>query len=65
MGDFDGADIQKSYALAQGKDAETVTIASRLHHIARKLQSQTKTVPPPDFNIAPAKYPSITSGLTQ
>ena len=30
-----------------------------------KLQAQTNTAPPSGFNIAPDKYSSITSGLTQ
>ena len=65
MGNFDEAYLQKSYARAQGKDDETVTIVSRSRQIGRKLKIQKNTAPPPGFNIAPSKYSSITSGLTQ
>ena len=65
MVNFDDEDLQKAYAWAQGKDDETVTIASRSRQIVRKLQAQTKTVPLPGFNISPAEDPSIISGLTQ
>ena len=65
MVNFDEADLQKAYAQAQVKDDETVTIARRSRYIGRKLQAQTKTAPPPGFNIAPDEYPSITSRLTQ
>ena len=58
MRNFDKADLQKYYARAQVKYDETVTIA-------RKIQSQTNTAPPPGFNIASVEEPSITSGLTQ
>ena len=64
LGNFDEADIQKSYAWAQGKDDETVTIASRSNHIGKKLQAQTKTASLTGLNIAPFEYPFITSGLT-
>ena len=65
MGNFDEADLQKSYTREQDKDDETVTIVSRSCQIGRKLQAQTKTAPPSGFNIVPAEYSSITSGLTQ
>ena len=65
MGNFDEADLQKLYAQSQGKDDETVTIASRLWQIRRKLQAHTKTAPPPGLNISPAEDLSITSGLTK
>ena len=65
MGKFDKADIQKTYAWAQGKDYEKVIIASILCQIRRKLQEQTNTYSPPGFNISPQKYLSITSGLTE
>ena len=65
MDNFDEADVQKAYAQAQGKDDETVTLSSRLKQIGRKIQTRTKTAHLPGFNIAPAEYPSITSGLTQ
>ena len=54
------ADLQKSYAQAQGKDDETVTIASISRQIVRKIKAWTKIDPPLGFNIAPAEYPSIT-----
>ena len=65
MGNFDEADLQKTYARAQGKDDKTATIASISRQIGRKLQAHTQILSPPGLNIAPAKYPSITSGLTQ
>ena len=65
LGSFDEEDLQKAYTTKQDKYDETVTIASRSHQIGRKLQSQTKTEPPPGLNIAPNYYPSTTSGLTQ
>ena len=65
MGRFDEACIRKSYARVQGKYAETVTFASIKHQIGRKLQARTKTSSPSGFNIAPAKYLSVMSGLTQ
>ena len=65
MGNIDEADLQKAYTRVQGKDDETVTIASISHQIGRKLQTRTKTAPPPGFNITPAKDPYITSGLTK
>ena len=65
MGNFDESDVQKAYAWAEGKNEKTVTIASILRHIVRKIQAQTKTVSPPGIKIAPDKYLSITSGLTQ
>ena len=65
MGNFDKADLQKDYYWAQGKDDEKVTIASISHQIGRKLQARTKIASTPCLNITPAKYPSITSGLTQ
>ena len=60
---FDEADIQKSYSQSQGKGDEIFTIASRSHQIGRELQAQTKTASPPDLNIAPDEYTSITSGI--
>ena len=65
MGNFDGTDIQKSYTQAQGKDDETVKIASRSRRIGRKPQAWKKTASTPGLNIVPAKYPSTTSGITQ
>ena len=65
MGNFDEADIQKSQTRAQGKDNETVTISSISIQIGRKLKARTNTAYPPGINIAPAKYPSTTSLLTQ
>ena len=64
MGDFDEADLQKYYALAQIKDDETVTIAGISRQIGRKIQASTNTAPPPGFNIGTAEDPSITSGRT-
>ena len=58
LGSFDEEDLQKAYTTKQDKYDETVTIA-------RKIQSQTNTAPPPGFNIASVEEPSITSGLTQ
>ena len=65
MGNFDEGDIQKDYVRAQGKYNETVIISSISCHIGRKLQARTNKVPPPGFNIEPAKDPSMKSGLTQ
>ena len=65
MGNSDKLDFHKAYRRAQVKDDETVTIASRLSKIGRKPQAQKKTVSIPGLNIAPAKDPSIISGLTQ
>ena len=65
ISNFDEADLQKSYAWAQGKDEKTVTIAGRSHHIGKKFQARTKTMSPQGLNIAPANHTSITSGLTQ
>ena len=53
MGNIDEADLQKAYTRVQGKDDETVTIASRSRQIGRNLQIQTKIAPPPGLNIAP------------
>ena len=39
MANFDEADLQKAYAWALYKDEETVTIASRLRKIGRKIQT--------------------------
>ena len=65
MGNFDKADLQKDYSWEQGKDDAKLTIASISHQIGRKLQARTKIASTPCLNITPAKYPSITSGLTQ
>ena len=65
MGNFDEADIQKSYTQAQGKDDETVTLASRSRKIYRKLKSRTNTASSPGVDIAPSEDPSFTLGLTQ
>ena len=65
MGKYDKADLKKAYAWAQGKNDETVTITSRSRQRGRKIQAWINTEHLPGFNIAPAKYPSITSGLTQ
>ena len=65
MDNFDDTDLHKSYAWAHVKVNETVTITIRSHQIGRKLQSCTKKYSPPDFNIVPTKYPSITSVLSQ
>ena len=64
MGTFDEVDIQKSYARAQVKDDETITIASRSRQIGRKMQAQEKIASPPDIDIEPDGYTSITLGLT-
>ena len=50
---FDETDLQKSYAKPQGKDDETVIIASRSHHIGRKIKELTNTLPLPGFNSTP------------
>ena len=65
MGNFDEADLQKFYAQSQGKDDETVTIASRSRHIGRKFQAHSKTASPLGLNISPVDDPSIISVLTQ
>ena len=65
MGNFGEIGLQKAYARKQGKDYETVTIASISHQIGRKLQAWKNTAPPQGFNIALAKEPSLTSGITQ
>ena len=65
MGNFDEVDLQKSYTWAQGKDDETVAIASISHRIGSKIQALKNTAPPSGFNIEQAEYSSITSGLTQ
>ena len=41
MGNFDEADIHQTYSQSQGKDDETLTIASRLCQIGKKIQAQT------------------------
>ena len=64
MGNFAEVDLQKSYAQAKGKYDEAITNASRSHHIGRKVQALKNTFPPPGFNIAPAKDPSITSVIS-
>ena len=53
-----------SYARAQGKDDEIVTIVSRSCQIRRTLKALETTLSLPGLNITPAKYTSITSGLT-
>ena len=53
MGNIGEADLQKAYARVQGKDDETVIIASISRHIGNKLQAKKKTLPPPGFNIEP------------
>ena len=44
---------------------KNVTIASRSRQIGKKLQTWTKTAPPPGLNIEPSKDTSIKSGLPQ
>ena len=61
---FDEADIQNVCADAQGKDYETVTIASRSHNKRRKLQAQANTASPLGIDITSSKYPSTASGIT-
>ena len=63
MGTFDEADIKKSYACAQGKDDETVTIVSRSHHTRRKFKAMLNDWSPPGIYIAPYDDTSIASGL--
>ena len=53
IGNFDKADLQKSYAWSQGKDNETVIISIRSRQIGRKLQARTETASPTGINIAP------------
>ena len=65
MVNFDEADIQGYYARSQLKDYETVTIAIRSRQIGRKLQARKNKTSPPCLNIAPSKYSSISSVLTQ
>ena len=55
VGNFDEADLQKSYARAKGKDYETVAISSRSIHIGSKIQALTQTAPLIGFNIAPSE----------
>ena len=54
IGNFDEADLRKYYTPAQGKDDETVIIASRSLQIGRILQAWTKTAYPSGLNIEPA-----------
>ena len=65
MGNFDEAGLHRAYSQAQGKDDKTVTIASRSRQIERKIQARTNIAYTPGFIISPAKYPSITPGITQ
>ena len=55
IGNFDEENLQKAYVREQGKYYKIVTISSKSCQIGRKLKIRTKTVPPPGFNIAPAK----------
>ena len=65
MRNFYEAYIHKPFSRSKFKEDETITIPSRSRQIKGKLQTRTKKAPPPGFNIAPAKYPFITSGLTE
>ena len=65
MGNFSEADLQKAYDRAQDKYNETATIESRSRQVERKLEACTKIASPSGLNIAPAKYPSITSVISQ
>ena len=65
MGNFNEADLQKSYTRAQGKDDETLTIENRSRQIGKKMQARKKTASPPGLNISPPEETSITSGLNQ
>ena len=65
MGNCDKADLQKSYAQAQGKGYETSAISSIPRQVGRKLQTHKKKATQLGFNISPAEDPFIKSGLTQ
>ena len=65
MGNFDESNLQKSYNWEQAKDDETVTVAVISRQIESKLKVQTNIEYPQGLNIAPAKDPSIGSGINQ